>query len=352
MKIISSVGQVIVSLKGTELLREERRLLAHPKVGGVVLFRENWKLPKDAQITDAAIQEAIASLKKLTAEIHAINPLLIIMVDHEGGKIWRFEAGFKKVPSAKSFGADYETNSKNCLDSSFQWGFKMAEELLESGINLSLAPVVDLDRGNKVITGYGRAIHQNPKIVIEVARSFIQGMNKAGMPAVLKHFPGHGSCQEDSHECTPKDNRSLQDLEENDLLPFKLLLGMNELQIGAVMPAHIIYPSVDPNHTAGFSFIWIQKILRDRLGFKGIVMSDCLSMKGADIGASLDKLRAAQAAGCDFLMLTHQHDEALNRLFSVLNKIPDSQQSQNRRAWFQASLRSSFTGSKTLARNP
>lgn len=335
-----TIGSVIVSLAGKKILPKERELLAHPKVGGLVLFRENY---------DENSPAAKADLMQLIKEIRKINPNLLIMVDHEGGKVWRFNKGFNKLPSAKALGDEFvklnggtDTNkvtkeAEEFLKSVSDFGFLMARELLDCGIDLSLAPVVDLhdespiamDKG--VISKYSRAIHGDPKIVAKIAEYLIRGMNEAGMPAILKHFPGHGSVI-DSHTGKPTDNRTLAEL-ESDLIPYKILLSIKDLKL-AVMTAHVTYSKVDPNNTAGFSKIWTEDILRKQCGFQGPVMSDCLSMKGADIGTPDIRIIASQAAGCDFQMCTHQKGEDLDILLANLNKIPDNKISEERRQVF------------------
>lgn len=240
---LSAPGPVIISLKGTEISAKERVLLAHPKVGGLVLFRENWDknsaTPKQA-------------LKALVQEIRSINPKILIMVDHEGGKVWRFEPGFTKLPSAREFGKRYMENREAGLKFAFEQGYIMASELLECEIDLSLAPVLDLDGESNVIGKLDRAYHSDPKIVAEIAENFIQGMNSAGMPATAKHFSGHGTCKADSHNSKPVDNRSLVKLVA-DWSPFRTMIKQKRL--GAVMPAHVTYPAMD---AASFSKIWIK----------------------------------------------------------------------------------------------
>ena len=320
------IGSIIVSLEGVQISPKEKELLSNPKVGGLVLFRENWQSNAD---------DPVALLRKLVSEIRAINPNILIMVDHEGDKVWRFRKGFTVLPAAKTFGETYDKDPKKALEDAFNQAKIMATELKDCGIDLSLAPVIDLDGISNVIGGLGRAFHHEPRVVAEIAEAFIKGMLAAGMPATAKHFPGHGSCKADSHIASPRDERSLKEL-ENDLLPFKILIEKGLL--GAVMPAHVTYPVVDPDHAAGFSSIWLQKYLRG-WGFQGVIMSDCLTMEGANIGSFFERLQAAQNAGCDFLMLTHQHREKLDALLNILNDIPDVAASAERRQFLADSAR-------------
>lgn len=319
-------GPLIISLAGTKLLEKEKALLSHPKVGGLVLFRENYNENADNPKED---------LKKLIQEIRSINPNIVIMVDHEGGKVWRFNKGFTKLPAANEYGLLYDKDKKAALEKAFADGSMMAKELLDCGIDMSLTPVVDLDGPSNVIGKLLRAYHKDPRVVVEIAEAFIKGMNQVDMPATLKHFPGHGTCKLDSHVAAPVDDRSLEEL-ANDLYPFKTLIQKN--LVGAMMSNFVTYPAVDSKNVAAFSEAWLQSCLRKDCGFKGVVMSDCLHMKGADVGTQLARLSAAQTAGNDFLMYTHQHGENLDKLLLILDQIPDTKDAADRRAQLIKSL--------------
>jgi beta-N-acetylhexosaminidase len=352
------IGPVIISFAGTKLTEKECQLLANPNVGGVVLFRENWE--KDSASPKTALKAFIASCR-------AINKNLIFMVDHEGGKIWRFVKGekeispeetFTRIPSAKSMGIEYDKDNAAGLKSAYENGYIMASELRACGVDCSLAPVLDLDGPSKVIGGLERGFHKSPFITAELSEAFIRGMNAAGMHATAKHFPGHGSCLADSHTETPIDNRTKEEL-DNDLFPFRENIRKGIL--GAVMPAHIICTAVDPENPAGFSRTWIDLLRKGELDFlrqdeldndekckfDRVLISDCLSMAGATVGSGsgLDRLLAAQRAGCDFLMLTHQHNTPdhpdpnkrhllLDHLLSIIDTIPDTPDAARRRAQF------------------
>lgn len=322
------LGPLAISFSGTTLLEEEKRLLAHPNVGMVVLFKENWNQNLPDNKRKAALIEFVKEIRK-------IKPEVLIAVDHEGGQIWRFHEGFTHIPSAKRLGQIYEADESEkkqaALHYIFICGQYMAKELIECGIDLSLAPVLDIDGQSTIIGGRERAFHSNPKTVAIIAQAFIQGMKAAGMPATGKHFPGHGFCKPDSHQTLPVDDRSWEKLRE-DLYPFQTLIQNKCLS--AIMPAHIIYPAVDRENTAGFSSKWLSMI-RDSFDGKDLcIMSDCLSMKAVGDKSPLERLQAAQKAGCDFLMLTHQHQEALTTLLSVIDTIKDTPASSKQREIF------------------
>jgi len=303
-------GPVMIDLEGKTLLPSEHALLAHPRVGGVIFFTRNY--------------QDIAQLKALIIDVRAAaqKPLLLA-VDHEGGKVWRFNEGFTKLPPAKHYGDLYQQDPVEALKRVRNAGWVMATELLDCGIDFSLAPVLDLEKGMSEVIG-DRAFARDPQTVSELAKAFIQGMNAVGMSAMGKHFPGHGGCVPDSHIAKPVDDRTLETLLVDDLVPFANLSNI----LGAVMPAHITYPAVD-TVPAGFSRRWLQDILRGQLAFKGAIISDCLSMKGAAIGGDF-VVRAQMAidAGCDMVILCQQTRDLVMWFLDNLGRDSTAESSQ------------------------
>lgn len=299
--------QFMVDIEGTKLSDIERKLLSHPNVGAIILFTRNFINAEQ--------------LSCLLGEIRTINPELFIAVDHEGGNVQRFQRqGFSSIPAARSYGKVYDRNPTVGLEYAQEYGKLMAQELLAHDIDLSLAPVLDIEGNSSVIAGLDRAFHANPDAVTALTGAFITGMLSAGMPAVGKHFPGHGSIASDSHIAMPASSATLAELKVNDLKPFIELI--NKGLLTAVMPAHITYTAIDKNNPAGFSSIWLQDVLRTQLGFKGLVLSDCLSMKGADIGNLTTRAEKALHAGCDMLIVCHQPRELLLQLMQDVSLAP------------------------------
>ena len=288
---------LIIDLEGTQLSDIEQRILSHPEVGAVILFTWNFQ-DKD-------------QLKQLTASIREIRANIFIAVDQEGGFIQRFQRhGFSPAPAAKVFGEAYDLHPETGIGLAKHYGKQISEELLECGVDLNFAPILDLHDHNSTIIGQlGRAFHATPKVVNALGTAFIDGMHEAGMPSVGKHFPGHGRCEADSHIAYPVNSDSATQLRQRDLKPFGDLIKSNKLD--AVMAAHVLYPAVDSENPAGYSTRWLKAILRDELGFEGLVMSDCLSMKGADIGDMPTRAKRAVEAGCDMLILCKETREAL-----------------------------------------
>jgi beta-N-acetylhexosaminidase len=280
------LGPLMIDVAGLELTDAERERLAHPLVGGVILFKHNYRDPQQ--------------LTALCAAIHGLrSPALPIAIDHEGGRVQRCRAGFTHVPPMRRLGDLWDTDPAAAREAACSLGYLLAAELRACGIDYSFTPVLDLDWGPSGVIG-DRAFHKNPEAVAELAGALIEGLRAAGMGCCGKHFPGHGWVAADSHLAIPVDERSLAEMEP-DLTPYR------RLRLDGVMPAHVIYPKVDPR-PAGFSPLWLAK-LRTEFKFDGVIFSDDLSMEGAAFaGNMVQRAEAAWAAGCDMLLICNSPD--------------------------------------------
>ena len=279
-------GPVMLGVEGTALTPADHARLAHPSVGGVILFARNYASP--AQVT------------ALVADVRAArDPARLVAVDHEGGRVQRFRDGFTAVPPMRTLGERYDTDRPGALDEARHWGRVIADELGACGIDFSFTPVLDLDYGESAVIGH-RAFHVDASAVAALAAALCAGLHDGGMATVGKHFPGHGRVAADSHVALPVDSRPLHEIATGDIAPFAELVARGA--IDGIMPAHIVYPAVAPE-PAGFSARWLRTILRGDLGFDGLIFSDDLEMAGAhgagDIVARAD---AALAAGCDMVL--------------------------------------------------
>lgn len=291
-----SLGPLMIDLAGTTVTAEDRELLHHPLVGGVILFTRNYSDP--------------AQLTALVSAIHAERtPPLIVAVDHEGGRVQRFREGFSLLPPARRLGHEFDLDPRGGLALSRALGWLMAAELRAHGVDISFAPCVDVDHGVSFIGD--RAFHSQPEAVAQLSLAWMHGMRDAGMAATAKHFPGHGAVVADSHLTLPVDRRLLADL-AGDLTPYRRLIA-NALP--AVMAAHVLFPAVD-QAPASLSSRWIRDVLRGELGFQGVVFTDDLSMGGAAAayGDVVARARQALSAGCDMLPVCNNRASVIELL--------------------------------------
>ncbi len=297
---VSPHSPLIIDVAGLTLSAVDKKRLKHPLTGGVILFARNW--------------ENRAQLSELCRQIKAVRRDLLILVDHEGGRVQRFKTdGFTHLPPMRALGQmwmrpDADLPGANALaacNAATACGYVLGAELRACGVDMSFAPVLDLDFGSSGVIG-DRAFHRDPRLVSLLAKSLVQGLLQSGMSNCGKHFPGHGFVKADSHVDIPVDKRSLKAILADDAAPYQWLNTV----LTSVMPAHVIYPKVDAR-PAGFSEKWLLYILRGQLGFGGAIFSDDLSMAGARLidGREVSYTEAAVTAlnaGCDMVLLCNQ----------------------------------------------
>lgn len=313
---------LIIDVAGAELTDTDRQRLAHPLVGGIILFGRNWRSREQ--------------LTALCAQVKAVRPDLLIAVDHEGGRVQRFRTdGFTHLPPMAAFGQLWLSvpqkgeaeggPAMRATNAATAAGYVLGAELRACGVDLSFTPVLDLDHGESSVIG-DRSFGRDPRMVAVLAQALMHGLRTSGMGNCGKHFPGHGFVRADSHLAIPVDRRSLKAILADDAAPF----GWLSASLDAVMPAHVIYPKVD-SRPAGFSPRWLQEVLRHRLGFTGAIFSDDLSMEAArhidGRGVSFTEAAlAALGAGGDMVLLCNQSvvdggapiDEAIEALSKAL----------------------------------
>lgn len=305
-----AIGALMLDLEGTTLTQEDKELLRHPLVGGVIYFTRNYE-----------------SVEQVTALTQAIREVagedILIAVDHEGGRVQRFREGFTRLPALNNLGELYEQDQTAALAKAERLGWLMAAEVRAVGIDFSFAPVLDLNYGVSEVIG-DRSLHRHPDYVAVIASAYIKGMRQAGMAATGKHFPGHGFVEADSHIAIPVDKRPLDEILQQDVQAFKSLF---EQGLEAVMPAHIIYEQVD-QQPAGFSTYWLQTILREQMQFDGVIFSDDLKMEGATVAGSFtQRAEAAVKAGCDMILVCNDRAGAVE-VVENLTIFPDKKSEQ------------------------
>lgn len=294
-------GPLMLDLAGFQLSEHEADLLRRPAVGGVIFFARNYRDPQQ--------------LVYLTDQIRELRPELLIAVDHEGGRVQRFKAGFTEIPAMAKLTRYWRRHPESGRALARDCGWLFASELLAHGVDISFAPVLDMDRGISEVIG-DRSFGAEAETVEVLAGELMRGMHEAGMATTGKHFPGHGAVAADSHLEMPVDERDFATIDAEDLYPFARFAaatgesGIEPALMDAVMPAHVVYSSCD-SQPAGFSKFWLQQVLRQQLGFDGVIFSDDLSMAGAEIaGGYAERTKAALQAGCDMILVCNQPEAA------------------------------------------
>ncbi|WP_341278571.1 beta-N-acetylhexosaminidase [Paenibacillus sp. FSL H8-0537] len=288
MSVDEKIGQlVLVGLEGTTIQADAIEMMNTYHVGGFILYKRN--------ITDAS--QTLALLNELKKQ-NKKNPVpLWLSIDQEGGTVSRMPQDFVKIPSAQSIGR------KNKPQYAYGIGEAIGAELYSLGFNMDFAPVLDINSNpdNPVIGN--RAFGSTAESVITSGIEMMKGIQAGHVVPVVKHFPGHGDTSVDSHLDLPVVDKSLKQLEQFELLPFKEAI---EQQAPAVMIGHLLIPAIDKQYPASLSKTIITELLRDKLGFTGVVITDDMTMLGITkhFGIQDAAVKAVQA-GNDILLVGH-----------------------------------------------
>ncbi len=285
-----SLGPLMIGISGTSLEAREREWLESPLIGGVILFTRNF--------------DGLEQLRRLVEEVREVrHPPLLVAVDQEGGRVQRFGDPFCRLPPARTFGRLYDEDSAEAQRCIRSIAWLLAAELRAVGVDLSFAPVVDIDRGIAEVIG-DRALHAGSEAVSRLALGFHAGFGEAGMVSTAKHFPTHAGAGSDSHTALAVDRRSLDDIAD-DLAPYRRLIDAG---LRSIMVGHVIFPEIDPE-PASLSRWWIETQLRGELGFSGAVISDDMGMAGAAVaGGLVERVRKSLDAGCDLVLVCNEPD--------------------------------------------
>lgn len=298
-------GALMIDVAGTKLTEADRLVLSRAEVGGLILFARNVETPEQ--------------VRALCDEIHQIKPDIIIGADQEGGRVARLRQGFTPLPAMGKLGDLFNTYPIKALSLAYDCGYLMAAEVMAVGIDISFAPVLDINGVSKVIGD--RSFHARTEAIVALSTQFMRGMKTAGMATTGKHFPGHGSIAPDSHVADAIDERSLDEIKQIDLQPFIQC----QPWLDALMPAHVIFKQID-DKPAGFSKIWLQDIARKQLGFEGVLFSDDLSMKAAHIAGDITaRVTAALSAGCDMALICNDRTAAIQAI-EMAEQLPQPNQ--------------------------
>jgi beta-N-acetylhexosaminidase len=298
---------LIVGFPGTKLEGSTLHSLMRMGVGGIILFKENYESPDQLVELTNALQKNIQTSTYL-------NMPLWIAVDQEGGRVQRFKAPFTILPPLEEIG---KINSpKTC----FEAGFIVAQELRAVGVNLNFAPVIDVRQTDAPVIG-DRSFSRDPQVVANLGSALIRGLQKGGVLAVAKHFPGHGGTLVDSHEDLPRITKTAAQFDEVDWQPFRRAVRS---RVEGIMTAHIQCPELDPSRPATLSRKILQDVLRKDIRFTKLIFSDDLEMGAiAKQYSPKDAAFLAVEAGCDHLIFGHKLETAEEVLESLTKAFMD-----------------------------
>jgi len=282
---------MMVGFSGLSLSHETRKLINEISVGGVILFARNSDTPQQ-------IERLCADLQSICEGAGA--PPMFIAIDQEGGRVTRLHEPFTHFPPMRKLG------EKGSTELALRFARAAARELRAVGINVNFAPVLDVDSNPKNPIIGDRALGDTPGVVSRMSVPIVEGFHLEGVLAVGKHFPGHGDTQEDSHLTLPVVNKTMEELEKCELPPFRHAI-QNGLQ--AMMTAHVLYPELDANNPATLSTCVITDILRNDMGFDGIIFSDDFEMKALDQATLGEAAVNAVKAGVDILITCHSPEK-------------------------------------------
>jgi len=278
-------SRAIYGCSGCELLPEERAFFGAAQPWGFILFSRNIADPQQ-------VRALVSSLRETVGDERA--PILI---DQEGGRVARLKPPhWKAHPPWRRFGDLYRQNPQQARDAAYANARLIARELVDLGINVDCAPVLDVTVGGADPVIGDRAFSSDPQVVGDLGNVVIEAMLDGGVLPVMKHIPGHGRATADSHHALPRVSTSEDELRRTDFVPFCTL---NRCPIA--MTAHVVYEAVDPGNPATTSANVIRDVIRGTIGFRGLLVSDDLSMKALS-GSFGQRSRAALAAGCDLLL--------------------------------------------------
>jgi len=314
MSIDEKIGQLfIVGFEGTTPNNALIKMLTDKHVGGVILFKRNINNPENLRKLNNSLKEINSGVSKIP---------LFISVDEEGGRLSRMPEQLSKLPAAKSIG---EINDENI---SYEVGSLIAQLTKSFGFNMNFAPVLDIWSNPENTVIGDRAYGTDPEVVLKNGVKVMEGIRDGGVIPVVKHFPGHGDTIVDSHEGLPVVNYDMDRLENFELVPFQSATNNNA---DAVMVAHILMRNIDPDNPATLSKILITDILREKMEFDGVVITDDMTMDAMDKNYNIgDAAVKAVLAGSDILLVCHDYKKQLEAINAVSEAVSDGRISEER----------------------
>ncbi len=294
-----NLGPLIINIDGFSLLDQEKNLIKHDLIGGIILFAHNY--------------ESKSQLNSLINDIKAVKDNILITIDHEGGRVQRLLHDFTHLPSFEAI-AKIKNHDK-MISQAYNSGYTGASELSEIGIDLNYSPVVDINhhKSNKLLKD--RTFGNDIQLIIALSDSYIRGCIDGNILPVLKHFPGHGRVTTDSHTENCTSELDFETLSDTDILPFKEIHSrFSEFNI-PIMTNHLIYPKIDEYITT-YSKKWLDKLSGSIFNSKPFFISDDIEMYSAtkhnnETLSCERRVLLALSAGCRMIIATTMQDNEI-----------------------------------------
>lgn len=313
MSLEEKIGQMIFGgIDGTSYSDEAKSLISDYHVGGIILFKNNLE----------TTEKAVELLNQLKRSNQEKDIPLFLGVDQEGGRVERLPDEVISLPTNKIIG------ERNDEQFSYEIGSVLGKQLNAYGFNLNFAPVLDVNSNPQNPVIGDRSFSNDPEVVGKLGVKTMQGMQAEHIVTAVKHFPGHGDTSVDSHFELPTVEKSLAEIEEMELIPFKQAIKAG---VDIVMTSHILLPKIDPDHPASMSKEIITGILRERLDYDGVVVSDDMTMHAItnhfDIGEAAIE---AISAGTDLVIVAHGHETVIHVIESLKQAVADGKLKEQR----------------------
>ena len=306
--------RLMVGFHGQALDDNLRFMIRDLRVGGLILFKRNVSEPSQIAELCGAAQVCAAD---------SGNPPLVIAIDQEGGPVARLGPPFTVFPGNRAIGASGSEQSAK------EFGAVTARELKGVGINMNLAPVLDVAPPGFDSVMADRVFGEDPELVASLGKTMIKGLQDNGMPAAAKHFPGIGRTTLDSHADLPRLDTERQVLDETDLVPFRVAIASG---VEAVMLSHVVYRAFDAEWPASLSSVIAKTVLRESMGFGGIIMTDDLDMGAIEKHFDIETaVRRVLGAEIDIALICHSRQK-MEKAYQVLLEVGGESEESRRKA--------------------
>lgn len=312
MSVEEKIGQIIFSsISGTELGAEEEKLIHQYKVGGIIVNKKNITSPS----------QMVAYMNSLKEE-NKNNVPLFFGIDQEGGRIAKLPGDLRAIPS------HFEIGKQNDPSFALEIGTVLGKLVSSFGFNVNFAPVLDINSNPENPVIVDRSFGNNPDVVSKLGIQMMKGIQGENIIPAIKHFPGHGDTSVDSHVELPVVQKTMAELEQMELIPFKQAIAEGA---DMVMIAHILLPSIDPKFPSSMSEAIITDLLREKIGFDGVVITDDMTMEAITNSFDIGKASVMSVkAGADIVMVAHEFENVVKAITALTTAVENGEITEER----------------------